>query len=180
MKDWKTFVNDLASKMGFEDYRADIDAEHGHGALYLHDNPTLVKENLAPIVESINHILQLVARKENEKPLFLDINNYRKERESLIVELARATARKVVATKEEIPLPAMNSYERRLAHMELAAHPEVMTESVGKGKNRYVVVRPVGAVAPHNENDDNDDTGEDNDNGATAAMTETPPETNDL
>ena len=57
MKDWKTFVNDLASKMGFEDYRADIDAEHGHGALYLHDNPTLVKENLAPIVESINHIL---------------------------------------------------------------------------------------------------------------------------
>lgn len=146
MKDWTSFVKDFASRMGLEDYTVDIDAEHGHGHFYIHDHPTAIKENLAALVESVNHILQLVAHKENERPLFLDINNYRKERENLIVELAKATARKVVATKEEIPLPAMNSYERRLAHLELAAHPEVVTESVGKGKNRYVVVRPVGAA----------------------------------
>lgn len=146
MKDWTAFVKDFASRMGLEDYTVDIDAEHGHGHFYIHDHPAAIKENLAALVESVNHILQLVAHKENERPLFLDINNYRKERENLIVELAKATARKVVATKEEIPLPAMNSYERRLAHLELAAHPEVVTESVGKGKNRYVVVRPVGSA----------------------------------
>src|SRR6185295_16804276 len=95
-----------------------------------------------------NHLIQLVARKQGAQPVFLDINNYRREREHLIVELARATARKAVATKTEIPLPAMNSYERRLAHMELAAHPEVTTESVGRGRSRYVIVKPLSERAP--------------------------------
>ncbi len=129
--------------MGFDDYTVDIDAEHHHGKIFIHNDPGLIKENLPVIVESLNHLVQLAARKQNEQSLFLDVNNYRHEREALIAELARATARKALATKQEIPLPAMNSYERRLAHMELAAHPEVTTESVGKGSNRYVVVKPL-------------------------------------
>ncbi len=143
MENWNSFVTQFIEHLGFHDYRIDIDMEHRHGSVFIHDDPTLVKENLPVLVESLNHLIQLVARKQNAQPLFLDINNYRKEREQLIVELARATARKAVATKTEIPLPAMNSYERRLAHMELAAHPEVKTESIGKGKGRYVVVKPL-------------------------------------
>ena len=129
--------------MGFDDYTIDFDAEHRHGAVFIHNDPNLVRENLPLIVESVNHLLQLVARRHDEPSIFVDVNNYRKEREHLIVELARATARKAVATKAEIPLPAMNSYERRLAHLELAAHPDVTTESIGKGKGRYVVVKPI-------------------------------------
>jgi spoIIIJ-associated protein len=129
--------------MGWSDYKAEIDAEHHHGTLYLHDDAALVKEHLSEIVDSLNHLLQLIARKENEQPLFLDVNNYRKEREGLIIELARATARKSVATKSEIALPPMNSYERRIAHMELASRPDVATESIGKGKGRYVLITPI-------------------------------------
>jgi len=145
------FIKQLLESLGFSDYKLEIDAEHHHGSVFIHDDSRLVKENLPLIVESVNHLLQLFARKENAQPIFLDINNYRKEREQLIVELARATARKAVATKTEIPLPVMNSYERRLAHMELAAHPEVTTESVGKGKGRYVIIKPIieGAQPPN-------------------------------
>ena len=39
----------------------------------------------------------------------------------------------------------MNSYERRLVHVELAIHPDVTTESIGAGKNRYVIIKPIGA-----------------------------------
>lgn len=154
MKNWNEFVTELAQKMGFKDCGADIDEEHNHGVLYLRDDPGLVKQNLPIIVESLNYLLQLVARKENVKPLFLDINNYRKEREHLIIELARATARKAVATGQEVSLPAMNSYERRIAHMELASRPDIATESFGKGKGRYVVVRPMslGDAKPAEEN----------------------------
>ena len=38
----------------------------------------------------------------------------------------------------------MNSYERRLVHTALAIHPDVTTESVGEGKERYVVIKPIG------------------------------------
>jgi predicted RNA-binding protein Jag len=37
----------------------------------------------------------------------------------------------------------MNAYERRLIHAELAARPDVKTESLGEGRGRYVVVKPI-------------------------------------
>ena len=37
----------------------------------------------------------------------------------------------------------MNSYERRIIHVELASRPDVATESVGLGRARYVVIRPI-------------------------------------
>lgn len=143
MENWEQFVKELLEKMSFTDYKVEIDAEHRHGTVFIHNDPGLIKENLPLLVESVNHLVQLIARRKDQPPIFIDINNYRKEREALIIELARATARKALSTKREIPLPAMNSYERRLAHIELASHPEVKTESVGRGHNRYVVVKPI-------------------------------------
>lgn len=147
MENWHDFLTRVLSGTGLTDYTIDVDTEHHHATVFIHDSPAFVKENLPALVECMNHIVQLVARKYDIQPIFVDINNYRKERERLIVELARATARKAVATKSEVPLPVMNSYERRLAHMELAAHPDVRTESYGKGHGRYVVVKPIDGVA---------------------------------
>lgn len=143
MENWELFIKKLINLLGFSDYTVEIDSEHRHGTVFIHENQGLIKDNLPVLVESFNHLLQLVAKKNNTPPFFLDINNYRRERENLIIELVRATARKVLATNQEIPLPAMNSYERRLAHLELATHPEVTTESFGRGRGRYVVVKPL-------------------------------------
>ncbi len=143
MKNQEAFTRKIIELIGFDDYTLELDEGHRHARIFIHNHPHLLKENLPAILQSLNHLIQLVAKKENEAPLFFDINNYRREREGLIAELARAAARKAVATEEEISLPAMNSYERRLIHIELAIHPDVTTESVGAGKNRYVVVKPI-------------------------------------
>ena len=143
MKNLENFVKKLIELMGFDDYAIEIDEEHRHGKILIRDNPALVKENLQSILDSINHLTQLIAKKENQPPAFFDINNYRRERETIITELARAAARKAAATKEEISLPAMNSYERRIIHVELASRPDVATESIGVGRSRYVIIRPI-------------------------------------
>lgn len=143
MEKWETFIKKLIEAMGFADYKLEIDEEHRHGSVYLFDGEQIVKDNLPTLVESLNHLFQLIAQRHNEEAIYLDINNYRKEREKLITELARAAARKVVATKKEMTLPAMNSYERRIVHVELAAHPEVKTESQGTGKERSVIIKPL-------------------------------------
>ena len=127
--------------MGFSDYRLEIADDGNRNALFIYESESLVKENLPNLVESLNHILQMVAKKNDAKPIFLDVNNYRQERETLIAELARAAAKKVLTTKQEVSLPAMNSYERRLVHVELAIHPEVTTESIGEGKERYIIIK---------------------------------------
>ena len=143
MENWKTFVNQLVEQMGFSDFRVEVDDEHNHGAIFIYDNGVIVKENLPTLIESINHLLQLAAKRNNMPTVFFDVNNYRKEREHLISELARTAARKVSATKAELSLPAMNSYERRIVHVELAMHPGVTTESIGLGKERYVIIKPI-------------------------------------
>ena len=74
----------------------------------------------------------------------MDVNNYRRERERLIIELAQAAARKALASKSSVDLPVLNAYERRLVHVELATRPDIKTESVGEGKDRHVVVKPSG------------------------------------
>jgi len=141
MENWEHLTKQLVELMGFTDYRVEIQEDPKRGSIFIYDNPTLIKENLPILVESFNHLFQLVAKKNDEPPIFFDVNNYRQERANLIAELARAAAKKVLATKESISLPAMNSYERRLVHLALAIHPEVTTESLGTGKERYVIIK---------------------------------------
>lgn len=143
MESCELFAKKTIELMDFKEYRLEVDAEHRHGSIFIYDQATLIKENLPTLVESFNHLVQLVAKKNNEQPVFFDVNNYRQERENLITELARAAAKKALATRTEISLPAMNSYERRLVHVALAVHPEVTTESIGGGRERYVVIRPI-------------------------------------
>lgn len=140
----KEFTSKLIELMGFTDHTVEINADERRGVIFIHDHPALIKEHLPTLVQCLNHLSQLVARKNAGDTIIFDINNYRKEREKLIVELAKAAARKVMATKHEFALPAMNAYERRLVHVELAVHPEVVTESMGVGKERYVIVKLLG------------------------------------
>ncbi|MDP2668876.1 MAG: R3H domain-containing nucleic acid-binding protein, partial [bacterium] len=131
MENWEPLIKKIVELMGFGDYRVEIRPEQKRGSIYIYDNESLIKEKLPEIVESFNHVFQLVAQKNEWPPLVFDVNNYRQERERLIAELARAAAKKVSQTKKEVNLPSMNSYERRIVHVELAVHPEVTTESSG-------------------------------------------------
>lgn len=105
------------------------------------ENEPAFQKDLPGIVTNFNYLARLFGKKLGEAPVVVDINNYRTDREAIIVDLARAAARRAVASREAVQLPAMNAYERRLVHAELAAHPDIKTESVGEGKNRYVIVK---------------------------------------
>jgi len=143
MINWEEYTKELFKKMGFADFGFDFDAEHRHGGVFLYEKDLIIKDNLSFFVENLNHFLQLVAQKNGTDKIYIDINNYRKEREKLLIELAKAAARKAVATNQEIPLPAMNSYERRIVHAELSARPDVKTESQGMGKGRFITIKPI-------------------------------------
>lgn len=141
MENWETFVKKTIELIGFKDFRVEIDNDRNRGLVFIYDSPTLVKENLAQIVENLNYVIQMAAKRNGQPHPVFDVNNYRRERENLIVELARAAAKKVLATREDISLPIMNSYERRLVHVALAVHPEVTTESAGLNKERHVIIK---------------------------------------
>mgnify|MGYP001590171925 CR=1 FL=1 len=114
MENWEILVKNIVEYMGFKDYRVDMKPDQKKGSVFIYDTPNFMKENLPLIVTGINHLLQMVARKSSQPPIFLDVNNYRQERENLIAELARAEAKKASQTKQEVSLPAMNSLARAM------------------------------------------------------------------
>ncbi|MBN2197868.1 hypothetical protein JW698_01570 [Candidatus Wolfebacteria bacterium] len=134
----------LIELMGFDDFSVNYDEENSRFSIFINEGESF-KKILPNFVVNLNYLVRLMIGKNEEslKTVFIDINNYRKERESLILELAKAAARKSSTTKEEVPLPAMNAYERRLVHMELSSHPDVKTESVGERRERYIIVKPI-------------------------------------
>jgi len=138
----KEIISQLVSKIGFENFSVEANEESKRVNVLISD-AKFFKDEVPYFVSDLNYITRLITKKEQWDDILIDVNNYLKEREGLILELARAAARKVIATKEEIPLPPMNSYERRLVHTELAGRPDLKTESAGEGKDRCVVIKPL-------------------------------------
>ncbi len=127
--------------MGFSDFRVEPDTSFRKISIVIND--TLVRDDHLPtLVLNLDRIARLMAKQANHEPIVIDVNNYRREREELIVKLARAAARKAALESTEVSLPAMNAYERRLVHTELAMRPDVTTESIGTIQ-RYVIVKPI-------------------------------------
>ncbi|MCL4405455.1 MAG: hypothetical protein M1361_00665 [Patescibacteria group bacterium] len=142
MEELANQIKELVGLMGFNDFEFNPDYEHKVISIIISD-PYLTTERVPNLVVNLNRVGRLFTKQMSSEPVLIDVNNYRRERENLIIELAKAAARKVVASKEEVSLPTMNAYERRLVHTELSTRPDVKTESVGEGNNRYVVVKLV-------------------------------------
>lgn len=133
----------LIEIMGFADFSINYESGSNRFLIFINEGE-FFRKFLPSFVTNLDHVVRLMAVKiGHENVVFIDINNYRRERENLILELARAAARKATAAGEEVSLPVMNAYERRLVHLELASRPDVRTESIGEGKGRYITIKPI-------------------------------------
>lgn len=145
MENLKEIIKKILEIGGFKDFSVDFDLEGKRFSVFIYDFE--IKTFLPKTIFDLEYLLKLIARKngwlKQEENFILDINNYRRERERLISELAKAAARRVLLNKEQVELPAMNAYERRLVHLELASRPDVKTESAGEGMERRVVIKPL-------------------------------------
>ena len=72
----------------------------------------------------------------------LDINDYRLRGLEDLREEVRKIAKRVRLYRKEIRLKPMSSFERRIIHMTLAEHPDIVTESIGMDPERKVIIKP--------------------------------------
>lgn len=75
-------------------------------------------------------------------PVLVDVEGYRKRRDASLKELALRIAEQVRAKRVPFKLEPMPAYERRIVHLALADHSEVVSESTGEGDFRRVVISP--------------------------------------
>ncbi len=141
MEELNRTIKELLEFMGFAEAEVTCDEAHRKVSIIITDK--LIEEGTITFLSAIDHIINLMLKKAGMPMYVVDVNFYRKERERLISELARAAAKKAMITKTDVELPPMNSYERRLVHVEITTHPELMTESGGLGKERHVIIKHV-------------------------------------
>jgi spoIIIJ-associated protein len=93
---------------------------------------------------SLQYLVNLiVGRKLKAKAGFgVDVAGYRRRREESLRSLALHMAERVRTTKQLMTLEPMPANERRIVHLALAQDATVITESIGEGENRKVVIRP--------------------------------------
>jgi len=91
----------------------------------------------------LQHIVKLMLRKKIAEPFYLslDINEYKKNKEEYLRDIAQTTADEVVLFKKPKELPPMSGAERRIIHVALASREDVVSESIGEGQDRRVVIR---------------------------------------
>ena len=74
-------------------------------------------------------------------PLMIDVQGYRFRRERQLRKLARRMADQAVQTNRRQVLEPMPANERRLIHLELRDHPNVVTQSTGEEPYRKVTIQ---------------------------------------
>lgn len=135
-------VKKIVALMGLREATVEVDEVERRVNIIANEDEWF-KKWVPDLVRDMKHLISVMARKEGGEHYFVDINNYRKEREKLIGDLAKAAAQKAVTTKTEVRLPAMNAYERRIVHTELSMRPDIKTESAGEGPDRCVTIKPL-------------------------------------
>lgn len=135
-------IKKIFNLLGYNDFEINSDPESRRVSVLINE-PLVFQNDVSKTLLAVERLVNLMVKKENGEPVVLDINNYRRERERLIIELAKAAANKVVINKTAVELPPMNAYERRLIHTEIAHKPDLKSESVGEGIDRRVIVRPI-------------------------------------
>lgn len=108
------------------------------------DIPEILIGERGQTLFEIQMLLARIMKKQIDQDIKfeVDINQYKQSKNNYLKQMATEIADRVALLKREEPLPAMNSYERRVVHVELALREDIITESIGEGEERRVVVKP--------------------------------------
>jgi spoIIIJ-associated protein len=93
---------------------------------------------------ALQHITRLILGRETEGRVHLvvDVGGFKARREKSLRRLARRTAEQALRTGRTVVLEPMPPHERRIIHLALRDHPDVVTESVGERDRRKVTIIP--------------------------------------
>ena len=146
----KKTIEQLLEKMGFTGTVSLVKTDSDDAIFAIateSDSPLLIGQHGINL-QAIQHLARLIVRKQvPEKVRFsLDINDYRQQKNHSVLELANQAAQEAISQHRSVVMRPMSTYERRLVHLELSKNSAVITESIGEGEARKIVVKPASSL----------------------------------
>lgn len=95
-------------------------------------------------LDALQFLAAVVANSGLEKGarIVVDAENYRARRREMLERMAFSNAEKAKETRQEVVIPGLRSYERRIIHLVLKDDPEIETYSEGEEPDRNIVISP--------------------------------------
>ena len=95
-------------------------------------------------LDALGTVLTAIAYKKigDKVSVRVDVDEWRAKREESLVSLARSVASRVINSGREEPLYNLTPAERKVVHTALGEIEGVISESIGEGRDRYLVVKP--------------------------------------
>ncbi len=95
-------------------------------------------------LSALQYITRLIASRDLQRRanIVLDVEGYKSRQEKKLRRLAHRMADQALQLGRTVALEPMSPYERRIIHLALRDHPDVVTESVGEGDHRKVTIIP--------------------------------------
>lgn len=95
-------------------------------------------------LQAIQLVLSFMAHKALGEWTRVNVNvgDYRQKREEQLTKLALSLATKAKFSGETQAIPNLSASERRIVHLALTNHPDVVSESEGEGRERTLTIKP--------------------------------------
>ncbi len=95
-------------------------------------------------LSALQYIVRIIVghKMKTWAPIIIDVEGYKQRRYQALQAFAQQMAEQVKTRETPFTLEPMSAYERRIIHLALADHPDVVTESIGQGEARRVVILP--------------------------------------
>lgn len=130
----RQFVTGILSRMGVNaKVEVEVTDDNVRVILVTEDNRVLVGQN-GQVLEALQHLVaKALTKDKGEKRITIEMENYKEKREFNLRYITQKVCEKVLAERCTVTLKPMNSYDRRLVHMEVAQFAGVESRSVGDG-----------------------------------------------
>jgi len=108
------------------------------------DDLSLLIGRRGETLAALQYIVRLIVNKQLNTitNIIVDVESYKSRREEQLKRVAQRLAEQATQQRRTLSLEPMPANERRIIHITLRDHPDVITESVGVGEFRKVTIVP--------------------------------------
>jgi spoIIIJ-associated protein len=136
------FVEEVVGKMGLDVAVSLAPMDDGLRVELTGPDVEPILRRKGEALDALQHVVSAVFRDSlgGDRRLVVDCDGFRKAKDREVQQIARFMMEKVRTTGVAQEIGPLNSYARRLVHLEVATAPDLASESQGDGAVKTVII----------------------------------------
>ncbi len=142
----KKTVKTVLKQIGYDIKAEGFDEYHGRkrfNIVYNKENVNVLVGKNGKNIMALEFLVNIIIKNRYgmDAKLMLDVNNYRKNKDIFLKDIALRAGEEVLKSGKNILLKPLNSYERKIVHTTLKKIKNIKTKSLGKGELKKILVK---------------------------------------